>query len=478
MKSGITDRAVKSPRSTGASPGMHNSLVESDRDHLIHPVTSWSQHEKRGVNILESGHGAYLRDAQGQILLDGFSGLWCVNVGYGHQSIVDAAAEQMAKLPYATGYFHYGSEPAIRLAKQLADLAPGKLNHVYFTLGGSDAVDSAARFIRYYFNISGQPNKKHIVALDKGYHGSSSTGAGITGLPAFHKHFDVPVATQHHIPTPYPYRAENSDPQAIIAASVAALVEKVTSLGAENVAAFFCEPVQGSGGVLVPPRGWLATMRQACRELGILFVVDEVITGFGRTGPMFACEHESVEPDIMTVAKGLTAGYSPMGAVFLSQHIYRTIADNTPPGDLIGHGFTYSGHPVSAAVGLEVMRLYLEGGILENGKVMGTYFEKRLREFSGHPLVGDIRSKGMLAAVEMVTNKKTKQKPAAALGLPDKLARIGYGNRLIFRAFTDGTVGFAPPLCCTRDDIDLLIERFGKTINDVIEIKEVRDALD
>jgi putrescine aminotransferase len=478
MKSGIAEHAVRSASSIGADHNMLNSLIESDRDHLIHPVISWAQHEKRGVTILESGAGAYLRDADGRVLLDGFAGLWCVNVGYGHESIVRAAAEQMSKLPYATGYFHFGCEPTIRLAQKIAELAPGDLDHVFFTLGGSDAVDTAMRFIRYYFNITGRPHKKHVIALDKGYHGSTSTGAGITGLASFHKNFDVPLTAQHHIPAPYPYRAPNPDPEAVISASVTALTEKVNQLGADNVAAFFCEPVQGSGGVIVPPKGWLATMRQACRDLGILFVADEVITGFGRTGPLFACEHENVVPDIMTVAKGLTSGYSPMGAVLLSKQIYRTIADNTAPDDVVGHGFTYSGHPVSAAVGLEVIRLYLEGGILANGKKVGAYFEKRLAEFANHPLVGDVRSKGLLAAVELVTCKKTKRKPDAGLGLSAMLAKTGYQNRLIFRAFADGTVGFAPPLCCTQDDIDLLIERFDKTLNDVLAVKEVRDALD
>jgi len=457
---------------------MQNSLIESDRDHLIHPVISWAQHEQRGVTVLESGDGAYLRDIEGRVLLDGFSGLWCVNVGYGHESIVRAATEQMTKLPYATSYFHFGSEPTIRLAQKVAELAPGDLNHVFFTLGGSDAVDTAMRFIRYYHNITGRPQKKHVIALDKGYHGSTSTGAGITGLAAFHKNFDLPLTVQHHIPAPYPYRAPDSSPDAVIAASVTALTDKVNQIGADNVAAFFCEAVQGSGGVIVPPKGWFATMRQACRDLGILFVADEVITGFGRTGPLFACEHESVEPDIMTVAKGLTSGYSPMGAVLLSKKIYRAIADNTPAGDIIGHGFTYSGHPVSAAVGLEVLRLYLEGGILENGKKIGAYFENRLAAMVDHPLVGDVRSKGLLAGVELVTSKKTKRKPDAALGLGALLAKTGYENRLIFRAFSDGTVGFAPPLCCTRDDIDLLMERFRKTLDDVLAVKEIRDALD
>jgi adenosylmethionine-8-amino-7-oxononanoate aminotransferase len=478
MKAGIKARAAMSESLPMEGHAMMNSLVESDRQHLIHPVVSWSGHEKRGVTILESGQGAYLRDSEGRTLLDGFSGLWCVNVGYGHDSIVKAATEQMNRLPYATGYFHFSSEPTIKLAARLAEVTPGDLDHVFFTLGGSDAVDTATRFIRYYFNITGRPDKKHLIALDKGYHGSTSTGAGITGIPLFHRHFGVPYPTQHHIPAPYPYRAENPDPQAVIAASVAALVDKVNALGKDNVAAFFCEPIQGSGGVLVPPRGWLTAMRKTCRELDILFVVDEVITGFGRTGPLFACEHENVEPDIMTMAKGLTAGYAPMGAVVLSNRIFRAIADNTPAGESVGHGFTYSGHPVSAAVGLEVLRLYLEGGLLENGKMIGAYFEKRLTEFADHPLVGDIRSKGLLAAVELVTSRKHKRKADPSLGLSEKLARIGYENNLIFRAFGDGTVGFAPPLCCTRGDIDLLIERFGKVLDQVLEDKEVRDALD
>lgn len=478
MTSRNVERALRSVPRHQAGHLMHNSLVESDRDHLIHPVVSWTQHEKRGVTILQSAKGAYLRDAEGRELLDGFAGLWCVNVGYGHDSIVQAAAEQMARLPYATGYFHFGSEPAIRLAQQLAELAPGDLNHVFFTLGGSDAVDSAMRFIRYYFNIIGKPDKKHVIALDKGYHGSTSTGAGITGLAPFHKNFDVPLGIQHHISAPYPYRAVNSDPAAIITESVAALSGKVAELGADNVAAFFCEPIQGSGGVLVPPTGWLAAMRKLCRDLGILFVADEVITGFGRTGPLFACEHENVEPDIMTIAKGLTSGYAPMGAVLLSNKIYRAMADNTASGDVIGHGFTYSGHPVSAAVGLEVLRLYLEGGILANGQKVGAYFEKLLADFINHPLVGDVRSKGLLAGVEIVASKKTKKKFDAQLGLSGLMAKTGYDNGLIFRAFADGTIGFAPPLCCTHDDIDLLMERFRKTLDQVLAVKEVRNALD
>ncbi|KAF1021481.1 MAG: Putrescine--pyruvate aminotransferase [Paracidovorax wautersii] len=334
------------------------TLDALDRAHLIHPVSSWRTHEQRGPTVLSSGRGSWLTDANGHELLDAFAGLWCVNVGYGQESVVQAAAEQMRRLPYATGYFHFSSEPAIRLAEKLVQIKPAGLNHVYLTLGGSEAVDAAQRFVVQYFNATGRPAKKHFISLERGYHGSSSTGAGLTALAAFHRGFDLPLRTQHYIASPNPYRA--ADPQdgaAIIAASVAALRAKVAELGADNVAAFFCEPIQGSGGVIVPPVGWLKAMRAATRELGILLVVDEVITGFGRTGPMFACEAEGVAPDILTMAKGLTAGYVPMGATMLSDAVYAGIADGAPAGAPIGHGATYSAHPVSAAVALEVLRL-------------------------------------------------------------------------------------------------------------------------
>jgi putrescine aminotransferase len=455
-----------------------NSLIELDRDHLIHPVISWKGHEARGATVLQSAQGAYLTDAEGHTLLDGFSGLWCVNVGYGHESIVEAAAEQMRRLPYATGYFHFSSEPAIRLAARLAELAPGDLNHVYFTLGGSDAVDSAVRFIRYYHNVTGRPTKKHMIALERGYHGSSTIGAGLTAIPAFHDGFDAPTQLQHHIPSPYPYRnpAGDSD-EAVIAASVAALRAKVEELGADNVAAFFAEPIQGSGGVVVPPDGWLKAMRDTARELDILFVADEVITGFGRTGPLFGCEHDGVVPDLMTTAKGLTSGYSPMGAVLMSDRVYRAIADNAPANKPIGHGFTYSAHPVSAAVGLEVLRLYTEGGLLENGRRAGERFTAGLKRLADHPLVGDVRVRGLLAGVELVTNKAKRTKPSPDLGISGHLARFGYKNGVIFRAFADDIVGFAPPLCCTDEDIDTLLARFERTLNDVLDVADVRAAL-
>ena len=453
------------------------TLVDLDRQHLIHPLSNLRAHEKRGVTILESGHGAWLRDIDGRELLDAFSGLWCVNIGYGQESVIRAAAEQMRKLPYATGYFDFGSEPAIRLAAKLVEISPPSLQHVYFSLGGSDAVDSAIRLITQYYNAIGKPAKKHFIALQRGYHGSSSVGAGLTAIPAFHANFDLPLSTQHHIPSPYPYRSPvATSPAAIIETSVKALRDKVNELGAERVAAFFCEPVQGSGGVIVPPVGWLKAMREACRELGILFVADEVITGFGRTGPMFACDAEGVDPDMMTLAKGLTSGYAPMGALLVSDAVYQAIAGANDSGPPLGHGHTYSAHPVSAAIALEVLRLYEEGGLLANGQAHGPRFAAGLQSLTAHPLVGDARSRGLVGAIELVADKATKRAFDPALRLSDQITEIAYRNGLVFRCFGDNILGFAPALCYTAREFDLMFERLARILDEVARIPAVAAA--
>jgi 4-aminobutyrate--pyruvate transaminase len=460
------------------SPNRLAELAALDRAHLVHPVAAWRQHEARGPLLLTGARGAWLTDGQGHELLDAFAGLWCVNVGYGQESVVQAATAQMRQLPYATGYFGFASEPAIRLAAKLAEITPASLTRAYLTLGGSEAVDAAVRFIVQYWNARGRPTKKHFIALERGYHGSSSTGAGLTALPVFHRGFDLPLATQHHIPSPNPYRhPQGGDAQALIAASVADLRAKVAELGAENVAAFFCEPIQGSGGVIVPPAGWLKAMRDAAHNLDILFVVDEVITGFGRTGPMFACDAEGVLPDLMTLAKGLTSGYVPMGATMLSEEVYATIADAAPAGAPIGHGATYSAHPVAAAVALEVLQLYEEGGVLANGQRVAPRFAAGLEALRAHPLVGDARHRGLLGALELVSDKATKRAFDPALALPDRVFAAAWRNGVVFRCFGDATLGFAPALTYTESDFDQLFARLKRTLDDVLAQPEVRAAL-
>jgi len=454
-----------------------NSLIELDRAHLIHPVASWRGHEAAGVRLLTSAKGATVTDAEGRHLLDGFAGLWCVNAGYGQPSIVEAAARQMQELAYATGYFGLGSEPPIRLAARLAEMAPGDLNHVYFTLGGSDAVDTTIRFVRYYWQARGKPGKEHFLSLEQGYHGSSSTGAGLTALPAFHAGFGLPFDWQHKLPSHYSYRNPvGEDATAIIAASLAALDAKVGALGGpDRVAAFYVEPIQGSGGVMVPPPGWMKAMRDACARMDILFIADEVITGFGRTGPAFACEEEGIVPDLMTVAKGLTSGYVPMGAVLVSEQVYATMAD-AAGSVAIGHGFTYSGHPVSAAVGLAVLDLY-EGGLFENGRRMGARLQAGLHGLADHPLVGEVRGRGMLAAIELVTDKVRKTPLPAAAKPAQRIFDRAWSNGLVIRAFGHGVVGFAPPLCCTEVEIDLIVERARVTLDQTLDDPDIRAEL-
>ncbi|MDZ4312106.1 MAG: aspartate aminotransferase family protein [Cypionkella sp.] len=454
-----------------------NSLIELDRAHLVHPVASWRGHEQAGARILTSAKGATVTDASGQTLIDGFSGLWCVNAGYGHESVIEAATQQLRDLPYATAYFGLSSEPPIRLAARLADHAPGDLDHVYFTLGGSDAVDTTVRFARYYWHARGLSQKDQFISLEQGYHGSSTVGAGLTALPLFHAGFGMPLDWQHKIPSHSVYRNPvGTDPAAIIAASVAQLRAKVDQIGgAKRVAAFYAEPIQGSGGVLVPPPGWMAAMRAVCTELDILFVADEVITAFGRTGPLFACTEEGIVPDMLTTAKGLTSGYLPMGAVFLSDRIYQTIADHAGSA-AVGHGFTYSAHPVSAAVGLAVLDLY-EGGLLDNGSVMGARLQAGLATLADHPLVGDVRGRGMLAAVELVTDK-AKKTPLPVAALPaTRIFDRAWQNGLVVRAFANGTLGYAPPLCCTVDEIDAIVERTRLTLDQTLEDPDVRGVL-
>lgn len=454
-----------------------NDLIELDRAHLVHPVASWRGHQAAGARVLTAARGATVTDSEGRQLIDGFAGLWCVNAGYGQDSVVAAAAEQMARLPYATGYFGMSSEPPIRLAARLAEMAPGDLNHVYFTLGGSDAIDTTIRLIRYYWQAMGQPARDQFISVQAGYHGSSSMGSGLTALPLFHAGFGMPLDWQHKIASPDPYRhPAGPDAGAIIAASLAEMRALVARLGgADRVAAFYCEPIQGSGGVIVPPPGWYKAMRDECAAHGILFVADEVITGFGRTGPAFACQDEGVVPDFLTCAKGLTSGYVPMGAVLIRAGVFETIADAAGPA-VIGHGQTYSAHPVSAAVALAVLDLY-EGGLFENGRARGAQLQTGLAALSDHPLVGDVRGRGMLAALELVTDKALKTPLPATAQAATRIFARAWDAGLVIRAFAQGAIGFAPPLCCTEAEIDAILARTRAVLDATLDDPDIRAAM-
>jgi putrescine aminotransferase len=446
---------------------MGDSLKQKDLSHYLHPMTPLAVHERSGPTVFHSGKGAYVTDVDGNELLDGFAGLWCLAVGYGQESVIQAATEQMRRLPYASAFSHGANEPAIELAAKLASLTPDSVQRAFFTLGGSDAVETALKIARYFHAANGNPERRHYVSLDLGYHGSAFVGSAVTGIGYMHPWFGLDFDFVHHIPSHYPYRhAAGPDPDAIIDAGVRAFEAKIAEVGANKIAAFISEPVHGAGGVVVPPKGWLTAMQKVCREHGILFIVDEVITGFCRTGTFFACEHENLEPDLITLAKGLTAAYVPMGGVMISEEIYRTLVDKVPDGTPFGHGFTYSGHPVSAAVALAVIKLY-EDGILEQSKRVGAYLQQRLAEFADHPWVGDVRGIGMLGALELVKDKETKESFPISDKVGARIAKAGYKNGLLFRVMSRDILGFAPPLICTEADIDKLVERLRRSIDEV-----------
>jgi len=439
---------------------LSNSLIELDRAHLVHPVSSFRGHEKLGVRVLKSASGATVTDITGHQLIDGFAGLWCVNAGYGHDSIVEAAARQMRELPYATAYFDIGSEPAIRLASELADRAPGDLNHVYFTLGGSDAVDSTIRFIRYYWHARGEPQRDQFISIEQGYHGSTTAG------------FGVPYDWQHKIPSHYAYRnPAGNDPAAIIASSLQILKDKIETIGPERVAAFYAEPIQGSGGVLVPPPGWIKAMRDLCKSYGILFVADEVITGFGRTGSMFGSQHYGIEPDLITVAKGLTSAYFPLSGAIVGEKVYKVMEDGADRVGAFSHGYTYSGHPIGAAAANAVLDIVEKEDLPGNARAVGNYFQEQLKaRFAQLPIVGEVRGVGLMGAIEFVADREKKTRFAPGLAVGARVSKAARNGGLIARAMPHGDIlGFAPPLVTTKAEVDEIIAIAEAAVRSVMD---------
>jgi len=437
---------------------------------LLHPFTSWSTQTEESPRTLVSGRGVWVTDSFGRELLDGFAGLWCVNLGYGCAELIEAATAQLRRLPYATTFFNFASEPALELADRLAEVAPAGLRHILFTGGGSEAVDSALKLIRQYFTLLGQSQRRHFISLQRSYHGVSFFGASLTGIPACHRFFDSPGELNHHLPSPYPYRSSyGSNDAQIIRESVRALENTIAQLGARNVAAFFCEPVQGSGGIIVPPRGWLGAMREACRQYDVLFVADEVITGFCRTGRMFGCDWEAVQPDLMTVAKGLTSGYIPMGAVLLHERIAEVLATAAPNERTLSHGYTYTGHPVAAAVANAALDINIREQLATTAESRGQRLMQQLAPLRELPQVGDVRGHGLLAAIELVRDRHTREPFPSQTQLSERVRAHAYASGLIVRAFAEDIIGLAPALIATAAEIDDMAGRLRSAVERACE---------
>jgi putrescine---pyruvate transaminase len=433
-----------------------------DAAHHLHPFTDHKALHNGHIRVITSADGVFLQDADSNRLLDGMAGLWCVNVGYSRPELVTAAATQMAKLPYYNTFFKTTTQPVTALAQRLAALTPDGLNHAFFACSGSEAVDTALRMARVFWQTLGRPEKKIIIGREYGYHGSTTLGASAGGMVDMHRQAgDVP--NFRHILPPYWYGyGGQMSPAEFGFFAAKELEDKIKALGPENIAAFIGEPLQGAGGVLIPPETYWPEINRICREYDILLIADEVITGFGRTGKMFGSDYFGIKPDIITLAKAITSGYLPLSAVMVGDRVAETLINAT--GEFY-HGFTYSGHPVACAVALANLDIIEREGLVERAATMGEILRQKLHAaLDDHPMVGEIRGIGLIGAIELVANKRTRR-------FFEKRGRIGtiardhcIENGLIMRAVRD-TLVFAPPLIILEPEIDMLVARAKKSID-------------
>jgi len=435
-----------------------------DAAHHLNPFTNYGELNEKGSRIITHAEGCYLWDSEGNKILDGMAGLWCVNLGYGRKELADAAYRQMQELPYYNNFFQCSHPPAIELSRLLAEVTPSHLNHVFFTGSGSDANDTVLRMARYYWKLQGKPYKKVIISRQNAYHGSTVAGASLSGMKPMHEQGDLPIPGIEHIEQPYHFGCGNGmDPDEFGKQAARALERKIDEIGECNVAAFIAEPIQGAGGVIIPPDSYWPEIKRICAERDILLVVDEVITGFGRLGTWFGSEYYDLKPDLMPIAKGLSSGYQPIGGVMVSDRVAEVVIGE---GGEFFHGYTYSGHPVAAAVAAENIRILKDEGIVERaGKEIAPYLQSRWKELGEHPLVGEARGAGMVGALELV-----KSKPDLARfeepGKAGVLCRdMSIRNGLVMRP-VGSTMIISPPLVMTREQVDELVDKAHRTLDD------------
>ena len=433
-------------------------LQSLDAAHHLHPFTHHDEMHAVGTHIITQGEGVWLRDAEGRRLLDGLAGLWCVNAGYGRRELMDAATRQMERLCYYPSFFNSTTEPAIRLAARLSDLAPGRLRHVMFSNSGSEANETALKLIRGYWKLKGRPERTKILTREFAYHGVTLATASMTGLPGCQVPFGLPLPGFIHVPGPHAYAAgREADPEGYGDWCIAETERAIEREGAETIAAIFAEPVQGAGGVIVPPPGYLAKLRALARRHGILFVADEVITAFGRLGAWFASGMWELDPDLVCLAKGLTSGYLPLGATMVADEVAEALVH----GGYLAHGFTYSGHPVPCAVALANLDLIEREGLIPRVRDdVGPYFQEKLRAFAGHPAVGEVRGCQLIGAMELLPRGgRAALTPTTLLGI--HAAKLIRSEGVIVRGIRD-LIAVAPPLTITREEIDTLFAAIAR----------------
>ncbi len=442
-------------------------LAHSDVAYQLHSYTNARRHREEGPCIMDRGDGIHVYDTEGKEYIEGMSGLWSVAVGFSEPRLARVAYEQMQRLPFYHTFSHKSNVPSIELAEKLIGLTGGRMAQAFFTNSGSEANDTIVKMVWYYNNALGRPEKKKIIARQRGYHGVTVASASLTGLAGNHRSFDLPLPRILHTRCPHWYREGlPGETEAAFADRLAAELEAlILAEGPETVAAFIGEPVMGAGGVVVPPEAYWPKMQAVCRKYDVLVIADEVITGFGRTGKMFASDLFGIEPDFMTLSKQLTSSYQPLAAVLMNERVASVITRHSGELGTFGHGYTASGHPVAAAVALENIRIIEERGLVENAAAAGAVLQRRLRELADHPLVGEVRGVGLIAAVELVADKASRAPfdPAGAAGA--RVVRQAQDNGLILRGIQD-SVAFCPPLIITEAQVGTLADRFARSLDE------------
>ena len=444
---------------------LHNDQLEQwDRDNFFHPSTHLAEFARGNIphRVIKGGSSCHIEDRDGNRLLDAFAGLYCVNVGYGRPEIAEAIADQAKELAYYHSYVGHGTEASITLAKMVLDRAPDHMSKVYFGLSGSDANETNIKLIWYYNNILGRPEKKKIISRWRGYHGSGLMTGSLTGLGLFHQKFDLPLTQVIHTQAPYYFGRDslNQSEDDFVAHCIADLEALIEREGADTIAAFIGEPVLGTGGIVPPPKGYWTAIQAVLEKHDILLIADEVVTGFGRLGSMFGSDHYDIKPDIMTIAKGLTSAYAPLSGSIISDKIWSVLERGTDENGPIGHGWTYSAHPIGAAAGVANLQLIDTLGLIENAASVGSYLNTAMKEaLADHPNVGDVRGEGMLCAVEFVADKQARTGfDAAEKTVPRIAAHMLEQDKVIARAMPQGDIlGFAPPFCLTKNEADCVV---------------------
>ena len=452
------------------SPPRANSAAARDVANVFHPYTDLKAHQDVGPMIISRGDGVRVFDDSGKDYIESVAGLWCASLGFSNERLAKAAYDQMIKLPFYHGFTAKSHEPMIDLAEMLIARAPVPMSKAFFANSGSEANDSAVKMVWYYNNALGRTAKKKIIGRIKGYHGITIVAASLTGLPNNHRSFDLPLPGFIHTMTPHYYHGahEGESEEAFATRCAEELDKLIVAEGPDTVAAMFAEPIMGAGGVIVPPRGYFEKIQAVLKKHDVLLVADEVICGFGRTGNYWGTQTFGMEPDIITCAKALSSAFLPISGVMVNEKVFSVLAEESHKIGTFGHGFTYSGHPVPAAVAIETLKIYDEINIVEQAATVGAFMQSELhRRFDDHELVGEVRGVAMIGALELVANKDARQnfEPSAKIGA--RLTKLCEAHGVIARSLPNDTLAFSPPLIMTQEDVSTMFDRVGAALDEL-----------